>query len=41
MSDQLIPSESEFLLFTTPAGDVRVDVFYQAETFWLSEMAEL
>ncbi len=43
MSDQPISSESEILLYTTPAGDVRVEVFYQEETFWLSQrrMAEL
>ena len=43
MSDELIPSESEILLYTTTNGDVRVEVFYGAETFWLSQrrMAEL
>ena len=43
MSDERIPSESEILLYTTPNGDVRVEVFYQAETFWLNQrrMAEL
>ncbi|HEY3739440.1 MAG TPA: hypothetical protein VGL53_06335 [Bryobacteraceae bacterium] len=43
MADELIPSESEILLYTTPSGAVRVEVFYQAETFWLSQrrMAEL
>ncbi len=37
------PSESEILLYTTPNGGVRVEVFYQTETFWLSQrrMAEL
>ena len=43
MSDEMIPSESKILLYTTPNGDVRVEVFYQAETFWLNQrrMAEL
>jgi hypothetical protein len=43
MSDELVPSESEVLLYTTPNGGVRVEVFYQSETFWLSQrrMAEL
>ena len=43
MSDELIPSESEILLYTTPSEDVRVEVFYRGETFWLSQrtMAEL
>ncbi len=43
MADELNPSESEVLLYTTPDGGVRVEVFYQTETFWLSQrrMAEL
>ena len=43
MADEPNPSESEILLYTTPDGGVRVEVFYQAETFWLSQrrMAEL
>src|SRR6267154_277231 len=36
-------TESEILLYTSPNGDVRVEVYYQAETFWLTlnRMAEL
>ena len=43
VSDELIPSESEILIYTTPNGDVRVEVFFGTETFWLSQrrMAEL
>ena len=43
MSDELVPFESEVLLYTTPKGRVRVEVFYHSETFWLSQrrMAEL
>jgi hypothetical protein len=43
MADELNPPESEVLLYTTPDGWVRVEVFYQTETFWLSQrrMAEL
>jgi len=43
MANELNPSESEILLYTTPNGGVRVEVFYQTETFWLSQrrMAEL
>ena len=43
MSDEMIPTESEILLYTTSNGDVRVEVFYQSEPFWLSQrrMAEL
>lgn len=34
---------SEFLLYTTPEGDVKIDVFFQDETVWLTQkrMAEL
>ena len=43
VSDELIPSESEILIYTTPNGDVRVEVFFGTETFWLGQrrMAEL
>jgi hypothetical protein len=43
MSEEPIPAESEILLYTTPNSNVRVEVYYQAETFWLSQrrMAEL
>ncbi|WP_250295088.1 RhuM family protein [Wolbachia endosymbiont of Oedothorax gibbosus] len=35
--------ESEILLYTTPNGDVRIDVLYQGENIWLTQkkMAEL
>lgn len=34
---------SDFLLYTTPDGDIRVDVFFEDETVWLTQkrMAEL
>jgi hypothetical protein len=43
LSDEPIPAESEILLYVRPNGDVRVEVYYQAETFWLTLniMAEL
>lgn len=43
MSDEPIPAESEILLYTTPNTEVRVEVYYQAETFWLTlnRMADL
>lgn len=43
MANELNPPEGEILLYTTPNGGVRVEVFYQTETFWLSQrrMAEL
>lgn len=36
-------SEGEILLYSTPKGKVRVEVFFQGETFWLTQarMAEL
>jgi hypothetical protein len=42
-SKNIIPQESDFLLYTTPEGDVRVDVLFQDETVWLTQkrMAEL
>jgi len=42
-SKDIIPQESDFLLYTTPEGDVRVDVLFQDETVWLTQkwMAKL
>ncbi len=42
MSKNLIP-KSEFLLYTSPKGDIRIEVFFQDETVWLTQkkMAEL
>ncbi|MDD4319352.1 MAG: RhuM family protein [Candidatus Peribacteraceae bacterium] len=42
MSDQSM-RQSDFLLYTSPQGDVKVDVFFQDETVWLTQkrMAEL
>lgn len=39
----LIPKESKFILYASPDGQVKVDVFLQGETVWLSQqlMAEL
>lgn len=35
--------ESEVILYTTPTGEVRIDIRFENETFWLSQkkMAEL
>lgn len=43
MSKALTPQESEIIFYTAPDGVVNVEVFYQGETFWLSQkrMAEL
>ena len=37
------PQEGEIILYTTPEGTARVEVFFQDETFWLSQrrMADL
>ncbi len=36
MGGDLIPREGEVLIYTTPSGGVRVEVFYEGETFWLT-----
>ncbi len=43
MMDQNPPQEGEILLYSTPDGAVRVEVFFESETFWLTQarMAEL
>ena len=43
MSQELTPQENEIILYSTPDGVVRVEVFFQGETFWLSQkkMGEL
>jgi hypothetical protein len=46
MSRGITPSEndeSEIILYTTPDGAVHIEVFFQNESFWLSQkkMAEL
>jgi hypothetical protein len=37
------PPQSDIILYTTPEGDVKVEVFFQDETVWLTQkrMAEL
>ncbi|NQU18278.1 MAG: virulence RhuM family protein, partial [Candidatus Saganbacteria bacterium] len=42
-SNNLVPKQSAFLLYTTSDGEVHVDVFFQDETVWLTQkrMAEL
>ena len=37
------PQSNEIIFYSSPIGDVRVEVFFQEETFWLSQkkMAEL
>lgn len=43
MPEQTPPKEGEIVLYSTPAGHVRVEVFFHDETFWLTQlrMAEL
>lgn len=42
-SKNIEPREGEIILYTTPGGAAKVEVFFQDETFWLSQrrMAEL
>ena len=42
-NNNIVPQESDFLLYTTPEGDVRVDVLFSGDTVWLTQkrMAEL
>jgi len=43
MSQNLTPKQSEFLFYTSPGGDIKIDVFFQDETVWLTQkrMSEL
>lgn len=37
MNKNLQPQSSEFLLYTTPDGNVHIDVFFKDETVWLTQ----
>ena len=43
MAEEPETKQGDIILYTTPEGNVRLEVFYQDETFWLSQkrMAEL
>jgi hypothetical protein len=43
MSKELTPQDNEIIFYTTPGGAVHIEVFFQDETFWLTQkkMAEL
>jgi hypothetical protein len=43
MTDKPAPREGEILLYTGPKGDIRVEVLFEEESFWLTQkrMAEL
>ena len=39
----IIPKQSNIILYTSPDGHIKIDVFFQDETVWLTQklMAEL
>ncbi|MBD3331134.1 cell filamentation protein Fic [Candidatus Peregrinibacteria bacterium] len=41
--DTNVPQQSDIILYTTPEGDVKIDVFFKDETVWLTQkkMSEL
>jgi hypothetical protein len=43
MTDKNLPLQNEIILYATPDGNVRIEVVFEDETFWLSQkkMAEL
>ena len=43
MNEELIPQSSDIIFYSTPAGDIHLEVLFNDETFWLSQkrMAEL
>ena len=43
MSKVNTPQSNDIIFYSSPDGDVRVEVFFQEETFWLNQkkMAEL
>ncbi len=43
MTQELTTKENEFLLYTSPSGEIKVDVFFHNENIWLTQkrMAEL
>lgn len=43
MSKDNMPQSNDIIFYSSPSGDVRVEVFFQEETFWLNQkkMAEL
>jgi len=42
-NNKIVPKNSDFLLYTTPEGNVKIEVFFQNETVWLTQqlLAEL
>jgi hypothetical protein len=43
MSNDMVPYENELIVYTTPEGNVRVNILYSNESFWLrqNQIAEL
>ena len=43
MNNDLTPQSNDIIFYSSPSGDVRVEVFFKDETFWLNQkrMAEL
>lgn len=39
MPDDMVENQSKIVLYTTEDGDVNVDVYFQDETFWLTQKA--
>ncbi|MCL2173659.1 MAG: virulence RhuM family protein [Candidatus Bathyarchaeota archaeon] len=39
MSDDMVENQSKIVLYTTEDGNVNVDVYFQDETFWLTQKA--
>ena len=37
MSNELTPQENDIIFYTTPDGQVNIEVFFLGETFWLSQ----
>ncbi|VAW43188.1 Putative DNA-binding protein in cluster with Type I restriction-modification system, partial [hydrothermal vent metagenome] len=37
MSESKQPHEGEIIFYTTPQGVTRIEVFFQDDTFWLSQ----
>lgn len=37
MSKNLTPESNDIIFYSSPKGDVRVEIFFQEETFWLSQ----
>ncbi len=37
MSNEPVPQENDIIFYTTPDGQVNIEVFFLGETFWLSQ----